>query len=78
MLFTGRPQVLQEGAVLGGSLLSCSHAGYNLRGGSIRYTCFRPYNCFKSCFALFCTVVKLRGVSQNILYVGHVHGHVLD
>jgi hypothetical protein len=40
MLFAGKPRVLREGAVSGGSLLSCSYVGCNLGGGDVRYTCF--------------------------------------
>jgi hypothetical protein len=40
MLFADRPRVLREGAVLKGSLLSCSYVGCNLGGGDVRYTCF--------------------------------------
>jgi hypothetical protein len=40
MLFAGRLRVLREGAVSGGSLLSCFHVGCNLEGSDIRYTCF--------------------------------------
>jgi hypothetical protein len=90
MLFASRPRVLRGGICVKRLLVSCSrtgcsytgcpHAGYNLGGDEVRYTCFLDIIAFGAvlyCCALLCTVVELRGVSRNILRVGHVRGHVL-
>jgi hypothetical protein len=64
----------------GCSYVGCPYTGYNLRGNGIRYTCFLDVIAFRAvlyCYALLCTIIKLRGVSRNILCVGHMPRHVL-
>jgi hypothetical protein len=90
MLFASRPKVLQDGICVrrllvscpcaGCSYTGCPHAGCNLGGNGIRYTCFLDMIAFGAvlhCCTLLRTVVKLGGVSRNILCVGHVPEHVL-
>jgi hypothetical protein len=61
-------------------LYGLSSRGLQSEGDGVRYTCFLDMIAFGAvshCCALLRTVVKLRGVSRNILCVGHVPGHVL-
>jgi hypothetical protein len=90
MLFTSKPRVLQGRICVRRLFVSCSrtdcsytgcpHTGCNLGDNRVRYTCFLNVIAFKAvlhCCTLLRTIVKLGGVLQNILCVGHVRRHVL-